>query len=180
MLYWFEFAGTAVFAGKRRIGHIENIMLEPDKKVITGFLLEKRNRDLWPRFFKFSQIQTIEADSIKLKDTPQIEMLSGAARKNYILAEDFINHSILDEKGEWIGRVVDFAFNPTNGILKEMIISAGLLDDIWHGRKSMPVLSNVEFSRELIHIDQEIKEEISSLDKGLKNWLDREKIPKNQ
>lgn len=42
---------------------------------------------------------------------------------------------IIDEKGEWIGRVVDVAFDENNGILREIIISGSVVDDLWLGRK---------------------------------------------
>jgi uncharacterized protein YrrD len=88
-----------------------------------------------------------------------------------VFAEDLIRHSIFDNKGEFVGRVADFCFDPVNGIVREIIVSNGLLGDLWAGRKKLPVLSQVEFSEELIQINQDAREEIYGMNKGIKSWL---------
>lgn len=155
----------------KRMGNIENIMLDPTRKVIAGFLLERRNRDFRYRYFPYSQIREIKRDRIELKETQDIRTLPGIARKQFAFAEDFLKQSVLDEKGDWIGRVVDFGFDPVKGFIREILLSDSLIEDIWHGRKKMPVLSQVEFSRDFISIDQDTREEITCLHKGLKKWL---------
>lgn len=176
MHYWSKAMGTSVFLNKNRIGHIENIMIDPVKKAIVGFLLERRNTDIRYRFFPFTVIEEIKRDSIKLKSTSNIKVLPKDSRKNIILTEDLLNRSVIDEKGEWVGRVVDFAFDTSNGIIREIIISGSLMEDLWWGRKRMPVFSNVEFSRELIQIDRDTKEEITGLQKGLRSWFNIDSI----
>lgn len=172
MLYWSDFMGASVFTGRKKIGHIENMLIDRDEKVIAGFILERRNRDFRYRHFPFSRIQVIKRDSIELKDQTEIELLPRTARKKYMQADDILNHTIVDEKEEWLGRVVDLGFDPVNGVIRDIILSGSLVEDFWQGRKRMPVLSNVEFSQELIRIDQDAREEIMVLHKGLKNWLD--------
>lgn len=171
MLYWTESAGASVYVKERKIGHIEDIILEPERKTITGFLLEKRNQDIRPRYFPFIQIRVIERNYVYLKSADSIKTLTRAERKKVVLSEDFINNPVIDEKGEFLGRVVDIAFDPGNGGIKEIILSESIIEDLWFGRKKMPVLGQVEFSRELISVDKDAREEITELNKGLKNWL---------
>jgi uncharacterized protein YrrD len=171
MLYWSESIGTSVYAMDKKIGNIEDIMLEPDKKTITGFLLEKRNQDIRSRYFPFAHIKEINRKCICLKETAVIKAFSKDVRRKVILSDDLLNNTIIDEKGDFIGRVVDIAFNPDNGIVKEIILSESIIDDIWLGRKKMPVLGHVEFSQELISINKDTREEITVLNKGLKKWL---------
>jgi uncharacterized protein YrrD len=174
MLYWSEVLGASVHTNGRSIGYVENVMLDPEQKVITGFLLERRNWDIRYRYFTYSQIQTIKRDRIDLKEPVDIKTLNKAVRKKFFYAEDILKQSIQDEKGEWIGRVVDFVFDPSKGFVRDIILSGSLVEDIWFGRKRMPVLSQVEFSKELISIDQDTCEEITDLHKGLKKWLEKE------
>jgi sporulation protein YlmC with PRC-barrel domain len=54
-----------------------------------------------------------------------------------ISAEDFLKQSVLDDKGDWIGRVVDFSFDPSNGFVRDVILSGSLIEDLWNGRKRM-------------------------------------------
>ncbi len=171
MLYWSELSGASVYLNRKGIGQIESIMLDPEQKVITGFILERRNRDIRYRFFPYSHIQQIKRDRIDLKESVELKTLSRSDRKKMISAEDFLKQSVLDDKGEWIGRVVDFSFDPSNGFVRDMILSGSLIEDLWNGRKKMPVLSQVEFSREFIVIDQDTREEITALHKGLRKWL---------
>lgn len=171
MLYWSDFAGASVFAGRKKIGHIENMLIDREKKVIAGFMLERRNRDFCHRYFPFSRIRVIKRDSIELTDQNDVKPLPKSERKKYIQADDILNNAIIDEKEDWVGRVVDFGFNPSDGNIRDIIFSKSLVEDLWQGRKHMPVLSNVEFSQELIHIDKDTREEISMLHRGLKNWL---------
>lgn len=172
MLYWTESAGASVYFRERKIGCIEDIMLEPDRKTITGFLLEKRNQDIRPRYFPFIQVKSMKRNLVYLKGLDSIKTLTRAERKKVVLSEDFLNHPVVDEKGEFIGRVADIAFDPGNGVIKEIILSESILEDLWFGRKKMPVLGHVEFSRELIVVDRDAREEITKLNKGLKNWLE--------
>ncbi|MDD4296621.1 MAG: PRC-barrel domain-containing protein [Ruminiclostridium sp.] len=172
MLYWSESAGATVYIEDKKVGHIEDIMLEPDKKTITGFLLEKRNQDIRPRYFSFLQIKVIERNFVYLKDLTCVKTLTKEIRKRVIFSEGIINNPVKDEKGKIIGRVADIAFDPGNGVIKEIIISESFFEDIWFGRKKMPVLGHVEFSRELISVDKDTREEITVLNKGLKNWLE--------
>jgi len=172
MLYWSESAGASVYVKERKIGCIEDIMLEPDRKTITGFLLEKRNQDIRPRYFPFNQIRVMKRNCVYLKGLDGIKTLTRAERKKVVLSEDFINNPVIDEKGEFLGRVVDIAFDPVNGVIKEIILSESILEDLWFGRKKLPVLGHVEFSRELITVDKDAREEITELKKGLKNWLE--------
>ncbi len=171
MLYWSESIGASVYAMDKRIGHIEDIMLEPDKKTISGFVLEKRNQDIRSRYFPFAQIKEMGRNCIYLKETAVIKAFSKDVRMKVILSEDLLNNTIIDEKGDFVGKVVDISFNPSNGIIKELILSESIIDDLWLGRKKMPVLGHMEFSQELISINKDIREEITVLNKGLKKWL---------
>lgn len=171
MLYWSESAGASVYIGAGIIGHMEDIMLIPGKKSIMGFVLEKRNKDLRSRYFPFIQIKEMKRDSVHLKEPAEIRILTKAIRKRIILSAELFDSTVLDEKGEFIGKVVDLAFDQGNGTIKEIILSESILEDIWNGRKKMPVLGDVEFSHELIRIDRDTREEITILNKGLKNWL---------
>ena len=176
MLYWSELSGASVYANGKKFGQIENIMLDPKHKVITGFVLERRNRDIRYRTVPFNQIRTIKRDSIDLKEWAELKSLTRAARKKVILAEDFLKQSVFDDRGEWIGRVVDFSFDPSNGFVRDMILSDSFIEDMWTGRKRMPVLSQVEFSQEFISIDQDTREEITGLQKGLKKWFGMDSV----
>lgn len=171
MHYWSEIADASVFLNRNKIGHIENIMIDPAKKSVIGFLLERKNTDLRNRFFPVGYIEEMKRGGIRLKNKSDLKMMPRDLRKNYILSEDLLNKSVVDEKGEWVGRVVDFAFDIADGVVREIIISGSLIEDLWSGRKKVPVLSNVEFSQDLIQIDRDTKEEITELKKGIRNWL---------
>jgi len=171
MLYWSELSGASVYKNGKSIGQVENVMIDPKQKVITGFILERRNRDIRYRTFPYSHIRQIKRDRIDLKESSELTALSKAARRKILFAEEFLKQSVLDDRGEWIGRVADFSFDPSNGFVRDMILSDSLIEDIWIGRKIMPVLSQVEFSREFVTIDRDTREEITGLHKGLRKWL---------
>lgn len=175
MHYWSETVGASVFFNRDKVGHIENSIIDPMNKAVVGFLLERRNTEIRYRFFPFTQIMNIKRDCVQLKSTSGIITLPKDFRKNKIITEDLLNKSVVDDKGEWIGRVVDFAFD-SDGNVREIIISGSLMEDLWLGRKKMPVLNNVEFSRELIQIDRDTKEEITGLHKGLKKLFNMDSI----
>ncbi|MDI9482593.1 MAG: PRC-barrel domain-containing protein [Bacillota bacterium] len=171
MVYWSELIGTPVYAGGKKAGHVEDMILNTEEKVIAGFLLEKRNLDLRRRYFPFYSTVETGKDKIIVKEPYDIRILKKAQKRKMVFAEDLIRHSIFDNKGEFVGRVADFCFDPVNGIVREIIVSNGLLGDLWAGRKKLPVLSQVEFSEELIQINQDAREEIYGMNKGIKSWL---------
>jgi uncharacterized protein YrrD len=171
MVYWSELIGTPVYAGGKKAGHVEDMIFNTKEKVIAGFLLEKRNLDLRRRYFPFYSIAETRKDRILVKESSDIKILKKEQRNKMVFAEDLIRHPIFDNKGEFIGSVADFCFDPANGIVREITISNGLLGDLWAGRKKLPVLSKVEFSDEFIQINQDAREEIYGMDKGLKKWF---------
>ena len=63
--------------------------------------------------------------------------------------------------------VVDFAFDKSNNTVQEIIISGSLMEDLWLGRKSMPVLVCGVFTRTNTY-RQGYQEEITALQKVLK------------
>lgn len=176
MLYWSELSGASVYLKEKWLGQIEDITLEPKLKVVSGFILERRNRDIRYRYISFGHVRQIRRDRIDMKETMELKSLSKSARKEMILAGDFLKQSVVDDKWEWIGRVADFSFDPSNGFVRDLILSGSLIEDLWNGRKRMPVLSQVEFSQEFISIDQDTREEISGLHKGLKKWLGTDSV----
>jgi len=176
MLYWSELSGASVYLKEKWLGQIEDITLEPKLKVVSGFFLERRNRDIRYRYISFGHVRQIRRDRIDMKETMELKSLSKSARKEMILAGDFLKQSVVDDKWEWIGRVADFSFDPSNGFVRDLILSGSLIEDLWNGRKRMPVLSQVEFSQEFISIDQDTREEISGLHKGLKEWLGTDSV----
>jgi len=171
MVYWSEFIGTPVYAGNKKAGHVEDMILNTKEKKVAGFLLEKRNLDLHRRYFTFNSILYAGKDRIVVKEPPDIRILKKAQKREMVFAEDLIQHPILDNRDEFVGRAADFCFDPSNGNVREIIVSNGLLGDLWSGRKKLPVLSRVEFSGELIQINRDAREEIYSMNKGLKRWI---------
>ena len=113
-------------------------------------------------------------EGITLERETDIKILPGTIRKQHIFIEDILNKSIVDEKGKWVGKVVDFAFDKSDGKIKEVVISNSIMQDLWLGRSKMPVFSTVEFSDELVRIDKNTKESIKELQKGIKNWINSE------
>lgn len=170
MYYWSETAGATVFAAQNMIGQIEDSIIDPENKAVAGFLLERRKTELRYRFLPFSLVEEIKRGMVKLKCTSGIRAMPKNFVKNSILIDDLLKKPVIDDKDERVGRVVDFAFDK-NGIIREIIISGSLVEDLWLGRKRMPVLDKVEFSQELIRIDRDTKEEITGLQKGLKKWF---------
>ncbi|ANW98756.1 hypothetical protein CSTERTH_06805 [Thermoclostridium stercorarium subsp. thermolacticum DSM 2910] len=171
MHYWSETVGASVFLDRDKIGQVEDSVIDPVNKAVEGFLLERKSTEIRYRFLPFTQIKEIKRDSIRLNSKSGIIVLAKNFTKSKILIRELMKKPIIDEKGEWIGRVVDVAFDENNGILREIIISGSVVDDLWLGRKKMPVLDRVEFSRELIQIDRDTKEKIIPLQKGLKKLL---------
>jgi len=176
MHYWSDIVGSSVYTDQDKVGEIEDSVIDPVNKTVIGFILERKNTELRHRYFPFKQIKEIKRDSIKLKSTSGIITLPRNYTKNKILIEELLNKPILDDSGESVGRVVDIAFDAENGLLREIIISGSLIEDIWAGKKRMPVLDRVEFSRELIQIDRDTKKKITGLQKGLKKLLNIDSV----
>ena len=99
MLYWSEILGASVYRNDKNIGNVENLMLHPEEKIIAGFLLERRNRDIRYRYFPYSQIETMKRDRIDLKGSMELKTLTKADGKQYMFCEDFLKKTIQDDKG---------------------------------------------------------------------------------
>ena len=44
MLYWSEVVGASVFINQNKVGHIENLMIDPVNKAVVGFIRTKKYR----------------------------------------------------------------------------------------------------------------------------------------
>ncbi len=171
MHYWSKCDGASVYFKHRNVGHIEDVMINPAYKTVIAFVLERKNTEMKYRYFLLAKSEKIEREGITLERETDIKILPGTIRKQHIFIEDILNKSIVDEKGKWVGKVVDFAFDKSDGKIKEVVISNSIMQDLWLGRSKMPVFSTVEFSDELVRIDKNTKESIKELQKGIKNWI---------
>ncbi|NLK68643.1 MAG: hypothetical protein GX283_05725 [Clostridiaceae bacterium] len=171
MYYWSQCSGTSVYLENKKIGHIENMMINKADKTVIAFVLERKSTDIKYRYFPLTKATEIQRDSITIESEEDIKVLSNEIRQEHIFVEDILNKSIVDDDGKWVGKVVDFAFDKTNGNIQEVIMSDSIMLDLWLGRRKMPVYSTVEFSEELIRIDKNAKKDIKKLQKGLKDWI---------
>ncbi|HEY8348857.1 MAG TPA: PRC-barrel domain-containing protein [Clostridia bacterium] len=82
-----------------------------------------------------------------------------------------IGTKVYSKTGDEVGVIMDVIFDPRTGRIEGFEISDGLLQDVMHGRKLLPLLGKVEFGREFAVVDKEAVDEMKETGGGIKNML---------
>ena len=71
-------------------------------------------------------------------------------RNKKIVLQNYIDDEIVDTSGRKLGKLIDIIFDIKSGRIKALILSSGFFEDIFDGRRIIPVSSNTKFQRNRI------------------------------
>ncbi len=154
------------------LGVINDAVISKEKNILSGLFLSK-NRVLSKRtFIEMESIDNILSDGVFINNKIN-KKFKIDKNKNKIISEILNKISVFTNDGDEIGKVSDFLIDEKSGRIEGFEISEGLSEDIYFGRKLLPIIGKVEFGEDIMTVNKECYEEIISK-KGLKNYLEKE------
>lgn len=121
------------------IGKIQAVATNPEEKKVVGVYVKLKGILSGKNFVPFSNIQAFGSHSVTLKEDYEPETSSKAPEE-----KDIIGMPIITIDGTLLGKVDDYTFDAESGVIKEYILSEGLVQDTLRGKG---VLNNDKVSR---------------------------------
>src|SRR5690554_2461431 len=117
----------------RVVGRVSRLLVDADTRKVVGLLLATRlGRE--PRCLPFRHVHAIGEHAVTVRGTDAIVPLSELPDMEETLRAQrrIYNSPILTEGGAFIGDVDEFTINTESGRLEAMLVSGGLIRDMFH------------------------------------------------
>lgn len=123
----------------RVVGRIHRLIVDAEGRKVVGLLLATRlGRE--PRCLPFRHVHSIGEHAVTVRGTEAIAPLSELPDMEEALRAQrrIYNSPILTEGGAFIGDVDEFTINTQSGRLEALLVSGGLIRDLFRGQAALP------------------------------------------
>lgn len=123
----------------RVVGRIHRLIVDADSRKVVGLLLATRlGRE--PRCLPFRHVHAIGEHAVTVKGTDAIAPISELPdmEEAYRSQRRIYNSPVLTESGSFIGDIEEYTINPQSGRLESMLVSGGLIKDLFRGPTALP------------------------------------------
>lgn len=123
----------------RVVGRVHRLIVDADARKVVGLVLATRlGRE--PRCLPFRHVHSIGEHAVTVKGTEAIAPLSELPdmEEAYRAQRRIYNSPILTESGSFIGDVDEYTINPQSGRLEALLVSGGLIRDLFRGQAALP------------------------------------------
>lgn len=123
----------------RIVGRVHRLVIDPDSRKVVGLLLATR-LGKEARCLPYRNIHSVGEHAVtvrgmdaisRLSELPDIEDVVRSQRRIY-------NSPILTEDGSFVGDVDEFTVNTQSGRIDSLLISGGLIHDLFKGQAALP------------------------------------------
>lgn len=174
MLKYGDVLGLPVICGNdgKKIGMVKDVIFCLKTKKVKGFLLEPGRYETTKKIAMFGDVLNIGGGAVIINNCLNIKTVNKAGYETEFKLRGRINGSrIYSKSGEDLGIVKDVLFDINTGQIEGVEVSNGILQDIYQGRRVVPLFGKVEFSEEIILVGRDAMEEINSTGGGIKRKL---------
>lgn len=123
----------------RVVGRVHRLIVVPDARKVIGLLLATRlGRE--PRCLPFRHVHAVGEHAVTVRGTEAIAPVSELPdMEEAMRAQRRIHNSpILTEGGAFIGDADEFTINTQSGRLESLLVSGGLIRDLFRGQAALP------------------------------------------
>jgi uncharacterized protein YrrD len=156
----------------KKIGIIKDIVFCTKYREVKAFQLEKKGYEIRKKVILLKDVLSLGKDALIVNDCNCISVQNKVEK-----TEDFKDSGrrkglkVFSKSGDDLGIVNDVMFDYKNGSIEGVEVSDGFLQDIFLGRKVVPLFGKIEVGSENILIDKEALEEILTTGGGLKKII---------
>ena len=153
----------------KKAGVVKDILFYPRQREIGAIIIEKKSTEIKRRAVLPEDILDIGKGAVIIRESLSIRCLK---RQEYTerfgKCGNIQGLRIYTRSGEELGTVKDVLFDYRTGIVEGVEVSDGLFQDIYQGRRMLPLFGKVEFAEDNILVDREAIEEMVSNGGGIK------------
>lgn len=123
----------------RIVGRVRRLLVDPDERRVVGLLLAGR-LGKEAHCLPFRELHAIGEHAVTVRGTDGIAPLSEQPELAEVLrSRRRLYHApILSEGGRFLGDVDEFTVNPRSGRIEALILSGGLIRDLFRGQAVLP------------------------------------------
>jgi len=135
------------------IGKIQSIVVNSNEKKVIGIYVKLKGLLSGRNFVPFSGIQAFGTHTVTTK-----ENLESEAVEKGVEEKEIINMPVITIGGTMLGKVDDFTFDMKSGLIKEYILSGGLVQDTLRGKALLKGEDVSRIGKDVIVVLNEIDE----------------------
>jgi uncharacterized protein YrrD len=135
------------------VGIVESLIVDINNFKINGLVVS--NTNFFNKYY-FAPINNTKclSEYVELnKSMYKIKKAILVKNKNIVM-QSYIDREIFSESGQKIGKLIDIIFDFINGKFVALVTSSGFFEDIFEGRKVIPVKSSMRFRTKSIIIEE--------------------------
>ncbi len=163
----------------RKAGIVKDILFSTGDRQVKALLLEQRRLSSKRRIIWFDDMVSLGDDAVIVGSSDCVADMDRTSFREAFGEETspigdeggLIGTKVYSKAGDEVGVIRDVMFDPVTGRIEGFEISDGLLQDVIHGRKVLPLLGKAEFGREFAVVDKEAVDEMKETGGGIRNRL---------
>lgn len=164
------FIGMPIFSLDRgeEIGEVENLIFDPDRKMVVGFVLEEEGLFRSSEVIPFESIESLGPDVIVLKRGASLETSSEIDSKQ-VKKEGFnlTGRRVISDRGHEIGAVYDLEIDEPTGAVTGIEIRRGLFQDTAEGKKRIDFEYIQQIGKDAVIVSEGALEALAAQKGGL-------------
>jgi uncharacterized protein YrrD len=159
----------------KRLGTVKDVIFSPRHKCVFGLLLERKGTSIWGKLIRLKDILSLGRDAVIINDSSCLTAAKDVdGNEEYKSRGKILGLRIFAKSGKDLGVIEDVMFDYRSGHIEGVEVSDGLLQDIYKGRRILPLFGKFEFSQENLLVDREALEEMTDTGGGISKILQDE------
>jgi uncharacterized protein YrrD len=156
----------------RKVGVVKDILFSPGEWQVKALLLEGRSVSVRKRVVFLSEVISLGCDAAIIESTKCVLWMDRVSFKKKFRDEgSLLGLRVFSKAGGELGVVKDVLFDYTTCKIEGFEISDGLLQDVIHGRRLLPLFGKVELGNEFAVVEKEAVDEMEKTGGGIKGRL---------
>ncbi|MBZ4645551.1 MAG: hypothetical protein PWR27_1890 [Petroclostridium sp.] len=175
MLKFSEIIGLPVISIStgNRIGVVKDIIFISTTKKILALIINNKKIMSNTKAIKVEDIVKAGRSAILVKDEKCVISLDQLPQlpnmKKY--RDEIVDLQVYTDSGVNLGTVQDASFDFEIGMLEEIEISDGIVQDLIEGRKFIPATESIQLEKGIVIVESEKVHQLKTNGKGIKKYL---------
>lgn len=135
----------------RLMGKVQALAVDTDEKKVNALILgEKvflRTKSL---AVYFNRLRSLGSDAITISSEGDVVELASQPGLEKMLENSFLHQKAISEKGNLIGTIEGFTFDPTSGVLHGLLVKGGYASSLPDGTGFLPRRAISNFGRDFV------------------------------
>lgn len=121
-----------------QIGEVREVVLDSERACVLGIVISGDEKPFPGQGIFFRNLFRLGLDAVMVKQRDAIQE-SLLTQGSETLLGSLLNKATFTETGRKLGTLVDVFFDPVTGEIKGYELSDGIITDLIHGRRQMPL-----------------------------------------